>query len=106
MLAFRDMHNCEGYYYNVKTGDILRNIGPGQTSCWGEGSWIKMTADQDLDVPQYELLTSDISASFEEVQREAERKYGPSAGRFVNRQTAVQPDGVVVTEEARVKKAE
>lgn len=106
MLTFRDIQNCEGYYYNVETGDILRNVGPSQTGCWTEGSWVKVTPDHDLDVPQYELVTADISASFQEVQREAERKYGHSVGRFVNRQTAVQADGVVVTEEARVKKDE
>ena len=106
MLTFRDIQNCEGYYYNVETGDILRNVGPGQTCCWAEGSWVKVSSDHGLDVPQFELVTADISASFEEVQREAERKFGHSAGRFVNRQTAVQPDGGVVTEEARAKKAE
>ncbi|MGH7233458.1 MAG: hypothetical protein ACREJU_19160 [Nitrospiraceae bacterium] len=65
-----------------------------------------MSPDRGLDVPQFELVTADISTSFEEVQREAEKQYGRSTGRFVNRQTAVQPDGAVVTEEARVKKAE
>ncbi len=106
MLTFRDIHNCEGYYYNVETGDILRNVGPGQTHCWTEGSWAKVSPDRGLEVPQFELVTADISASFGEVQRKAENKYGRAAGRFVNRQTAVQPDGAVVTEEARVKKAE
>ena len=106
MLTFRDIQNCEGYYYNVETGDILRNVGPGQTGCWAEGSWVKVTPDHSLDVPRYKWVTGDISASFEGVQREAERKYGHSTGRFVQRQTAVQPDGAVVTEEARVKKAQ
>lgn len=106
MLTFRDIQNCEGYYYNVETGDILRNVGPGHTGCWAEGSWVKVTPDHSLDVPRYKLVTADISASFEGVQREAERKYGQSIGRFVQRQTAVQPDGAVVTEEARVKKAQ
>ncbi len=105
MLTFRDIHNCEGYFYNVETRDILRNVGPGQTHCWTEGSWAKVDPDHGLDVPQYELITADISASFGEVQREAENKYGQSAGRFIHRQTAVQLDGAVVTEEARVKKA-
>ena len=106
MLTFRDIQNCEGYYYNLETGDILRNVGPDQTGCWAQGSWVKVSPDHGLDVPQYELLTADISATFEEVQREAATKYGQSAGRFIHRQTAVQPDGAVVTEEARVKKAQ
>ena len=106
MLTFRDIQNCEGYYYNVETGDILRNVGPGPACCWSEGSWVKVSLDHRLDVPQFELITADISASFEEVQREAEKKYGRSDGRFIHRQTAVQPDGAVVTEEARVKKAQ
>lgn len=106
MLTFRDIQNCEGYYYNVETGDILRNVGPVQTGCWAEGSWIKVSPDRGLDVPQFELITADISASFEEVQREVEKKHGGSVGRFINRQTAVQSDGAVVTEEAKAKKAE
>ncbi len=106
MLTFRDIHNCEGYFYNVETRDILRNVGPGQTHCWTEGSWARVNPDRGLDVPQFELITADISASFEEVQQEVEKKHGGSAGRFINRQTAVQPDGAVVTEEANVKKAD
>ncbi len=106
MLTFRDIQNCEGYYYNVETGDILRNVGPGQTGCWAEGSWVKVNPDHGLDVPQFELVTADVAISFEAVQREVDKKFGHSAGRFINRQTAVQPDGAVVTEEANVKKAE
>jgi hypothetical protein len=106
MRTFRDIQNCEGYYYNVETGDILRNVGPGQTGCWAQGSWVKVSPDRGLDVPQFELVTADISAPFEAVQREIELKYGRAAGRFINRQTALQPDGTVVTEEATAKKAD
>jgi hypothetical protein len=106
MLTFPDIHNCEGYYYNVEKGDILRNVGPGQTGCWAPGSWVKVSPDRGLDIPQFELVTADISASLEAVQREIEQKYDRAAGRFINRQTAVQPDGAVVTEEAKMKKAE
>jgi len=79
---------------------------PGQIGCWAQGSWVKVSPDRGLDIPQFELVTADISASLEAVQREMEQKYDRAAGRFINRQTAVQPDGAVVTEEAKMKKAE
>jgi hypothetical protein len=83
MLTFRAIQNCEGYYYNVETGDILRNVGPGQIHCWTEGSWAKINLDRGLEVSQFELVTADISASFEAVQREIKQKYDRVAGRFI-----------------------
>lgn len=58
----------------------------------------------DLNYPPLELITADSSTSFEAVQRKVDKKFGCSTGRFINRQTAVQPDGAVVTEEAQAKK--
>jgi hypothetical protein len=57
-----------------------------------------------LDEPQFERITADVSTSYAAVQREVGRRYGNgTSGDLVNRQTAVQPDGEVVTEEARIR---
>lgn len=101
MLTFRQIQNCEGYYCNVQTGEILRNVGPGDTRCWSEGSWNETGATADTDDAQFELLSTDVQASLESIRQQVANKYGRSApDRLLNRQTAVQPDGTVVTEES------
>jgi len=106
MLTFREIQTCEGYYYNPRTGDILRNVGPGQTLCWPEGSWTRQGANTDLDVPQFELLTADVTVPFPDIEREVVRRFGhASSGRILLRQTAVQAGGEVVTEEAEIHPA-
>jgi len=103
MRTFRNILNCEGYYYNVQAAEILRNVGPGQTRCWSAGSWVELDPGFDLDTPQFEMLTSDISIPFEVIRREVAKKFGASAApRMMNRQTAVQPDGTIITEEAKM----
>lgn len=105
MLTFREILSCEGYYFNLKSGDILRNVGPGETRCWSEGSWTAVS-EGDLDVPRFELLTADVTAPFADVEGEAAGRYGRAAsGRIVQRQTAVQPGGAVVTEQAEFQPA-
>ena len=103
MLTFRELNSCEGYYYDVTTGDILRNVGPGQSHCWSEGSWVSLDAGVELDSPRYELLTTNVSVAFATVQRLAAEKYGLApSGYVINRQTAIQPGGDIATEEATI----
>ena len=101
MLMFRELNSCEGYFFDVTTGDILRNVGPGQSHCWSEGSWINLDAGVELDSPRYELLTTNVSVPFTAVQRLAAENFGHApSGHVINRQTAIQPGGDVVTEES------
>ena len=101
MLTFREIQNCEGYYYNRVTGDVLRNVGPGLSCCWSEGVWEETGVTSEPDAPQYEWLTGDVMLPFVLVEQEVLSRYGgPQSGRVVNRQTAVQPDGGLRTEEA------
>ena len=103
MLSFREIQNCEGYYYNVQTEELLRNVGPGETRCWTEGSWRDTVAATDPDTPQFELLTPDVLMPLQAVQRLVADRYSRTAARLINRQTAVQPDGSVITEEAALR---
>ena len=101
MLTFQEIRECEGYYYNVKTGDILRNVGPGDARCWREGSWDETAATAEPDVPEFELLTTDVLVPLQTVLEEAACRYGGNTPvRVLNRQTARQLEGGVVTEEA------
>lgn len=103
MLTLRQILDCEGYYYNVRTGDILRNIGTGEARCWTKGSWTTLDPSIDLSLPQFELISMDVALSFETVQHLINQKYGPSIPRrFINRQTARQADGNVITEETNM----
>lgn len=103
MLTFRQIQNCEGYYYNRETGQILRNVSNGNSTCWSGGAAEETFVTEDRDAPQFELLTTDVSLPLDSVVRLAEEKYGPlpPAG-FLNRQTATQIDGNVVTQEAKI----
>lgn len=100
MLTFRQLRDCEGYYYNVTTGEILRNVGPGEARCWREGSWDETMATGNIDAPQFELLTQDVMTPLTEVRDLVMKRYEHPAPHFLNRQAAFQPDGSVVTEEA------
>ena len=100
MFSFREIQNCDGYYYNVRTGEVLRNVGPGDRRCWLEGSWRETTAVGDLEAPEFELLAEDVTTPFATVQRLVAEKYAQPACHVLNRQTAVQPDGGTITEEA------
>lgn len=103
MRTLRQILDCKGYYYNVRTGDILRNIGTGEARCWTEGSWTTLDPSIELDLPQFELISTEVALSFETVQHLINEKYGPSVlRRFINRQTALQADGNVITEEANM----
>lgn len=103
MLTMGQVLDCEGYYYNVQTGDILRNVGTGMAQCWAQGSWKSVdTTAQSEDTP-FEVLTPDVSMPFEKVQRLVNDTYGPrTPRRIINRQTARQADGHVITEEAHM----
>lgn len=101
METFRQVQACEGYYYDIQTGDILRNVGPGSVQCWREGSWLTTERLQEWDESRFELLTRDISVPFGEVKQLAESRFpGGVSGTIVNRQTARQPDDSLITEEA------
>ena len=101
METFRQVQACESYYYDIQTGDILRNVGPGSVRCWREGSWRTRERLQEWDESRFEFLTRDISVSFAEVEQLAESRFpGRESGTIVNRQTARQPDHRLFTEEA------
>lgn len=70
MLSLRDLQQAEGYYVNVRTGELIRNIGPGYLRSWSwtHASWEKLPASWDWNDLQFELLTTDLSASFETLQ--------------------------------------
>lgn len=103
MLTFREIHGCEGYYFSRKTCDLIRVLGPGTDRCWAEGSPEETDFVGDVNEPQFELVERDVLAPLEAVSRAAAEKYGvvPS-GRLLHRQTAVQSDGRVLTQEARL----
>ena len=69
MLTFRQVRDRKGYYYNVETGEILLNVGPGQTHCWSAGRWqtTGAGATDDQDKPVFEILTPDVLASITSV---------------------------------------
>lgn len=101
MLCFRQTQNCEGDYYNTRTGEILRNVGPGQTRCCWEGAWDETAATGEPDAPQFEPLTKDVLAPIQAVLQEAACRYGGNAtGRVLNRRTARQPEGGMAAEDA------
>ncbi len=103
MLTWGQILTCEGYYYNLQTGDVLRNIGTGNASCWTQGTWIPLDASGQTDETPFELITPDVSLSFEKVQQLVTDKFGPlTSFRIINRQTARQADGHVITEEASI----
>jgi hypothetical protein len=104
MLSFREIQDCEGYYYSPKTGDLVRVVGPGTDRCWAEGSADETAAVADADEPQFELVTADMMTPIEAVRREVTRRYpGASPGRLLHRQTAAQPDGRLLTQEAPIR---
>ena len=103
MLTLGEILNCEGYYYNLRTRDVLRNVGTGEAHCWAHGSWVPLDGSVQINLPQFELITPDVSMPFEKVQRLVTDTYGPQTSRrIINRQTARQADGQVVTEEAHM----
>ena len=100
MLTFRELQNCEGYYYNVTTGEVLRNVGPGETRCWIGAAWDTTAATDGLDVAQFELLTPDVLMPLVTIERMVVERYGrPAPDHLLNRQTALQPDQRLLTEE-------
>lgn len=101
MLTFRELQNCEGYYYNVERDELLRNVGPGEARCWAGSSWEATETVDDLDEPRFELLTEDVLMPLAAVQRLAAVRFGGlPADRLINRQTAAQSGGRLLTEEA------
>src|SRR5438034_9454529 len=96
MLTFRQIQQCEGYYYNLQTGEIIRNVGPGENRCWRESSWRESKLPAEMDRPQFELLTTDVLMPFEAIQRKAadrHRRYGRTVG------IVILPDGRSLNEE-------
>jgi len=103
MLTFREIQNCEGYYYQVRSGSVWRVVGPGEASCGAGGSGEPPSLVEAQDTPEFELLTSDVNVPFAAVQRQVQERYGCGPTEFHNRQTARQPDGSMVTEEAETE---
>lgn len=104
MLTFREIQDREGYYYNRRTGDLLRVVYLGRAGCAPGASWPDTLAADDPDDPQFELVTPDVLTALAEVQRAVAERYGAAgSGRLVSRHTAVQPDCRVVTEEAVIR---
>lgn len=100
MRTLRQILECEGYYYNVQTGEIFRNIGTGGARCWTESSWTTLDSSIELDLPQFELISTDVSLPFVTLQHLINEKYDSSVSRrLINRQAALQADGDVITEE-------
>jgi YHS domain-containing protein len=101
MQTLAQIQACEGYYFDAHTGDIVRNVGPGAVQCWREGSWLSAERLHEWDEPRFQLLTRDISVSFQVVKQSAESRFPGRVSRtIVNRQTARQSDERLVTEEA------
>ncbi len=76
MLTFREVQNCEGYYYDTRTADVLRNVGPGETRCWSGGNWCETGVTDEPNDPRFELLTPDVLLPFAEVERLASARHG------------------------------
>ena len=103
MLTLREVAACEGYYIDIVTGDILRNVRPEQGECDQDAPEQNRDAETSPDVPRFDRLSEDVTASLEEVIAAGTACFGrPLSGRIINRQTAMQPDGVTVTEESRI----
>jgi hypothetical protein len=104
VLTLSEVAACEGYYLDVETGDILRNVGPAPNACSAAGSFQDVALDALPDVPRFEQIGDDVTLPLETVvQRAAERLGRTPSGRIVNRQTAIQPDGILVTEESLIR---
>lgn len=98
--TFHEIRNCEGYYFDTLTRSIVRIVGPGPARCWREGSTEETELEGNPDGPRFVLLSTDVLAPLATIRRDAKARYG-AVGGVVNRQTAIEESGDVVTEEAR-----
>jgi hypothetical protein len=103
MLTWGEATECEGYYLDTQSGDILRNVKSVPHSCNHEGAWQAGGHEGQPDVSRFEGLDEDVTTPLETIRQRAEARFGrPLSGRIINRQTAMQPNGVVVTEESAI----
>jgi len=98
--TFQEIRHSEGYYLDLETSDLLRNVlsedyGGGATPPWTD-------ALGDPVAARFVLLTEDVLLPLEAVQRLAVARFGGARpSRLINRQTAAQPEGGLRTEVAR-----
>ena len=108
VLTLSEVARCEGYYYDTQTGDLLRNVGPEAAAhcCWAAGSEQDAILDALPDIPRFVLVTSNVLAPFADVERMVREQFGAAAplGRIVNRRSALQPDGSLLTGEAQTER--
>jgi hypothetical protein len=103
MLTWGEATECEGYYLDTHSGDILRNVKSIPHSCENEGVWQADDHKGQPDVSRFEPLDEDVTTPLETIRQRAEARLGrPLSGRIINRQTAMQPNGVVITEESEM----
>ena len=101
MMTLAEVADCEGYFLDTDTSDILRNVGPHSPN---SGSEQGVVLDALPDIARFAQIADDVTVPIETVQKMAAQILGrPASGRVVNRQTAAQPDSTIVTEEAEIR---
>ena len=101
LMTLAEVAETEGYFLDTDSGDILRNVGPSAANI---GSQQYDALDALPDIVRFAQITNDVTYALETVQEMAAQILGRApTGRVVNRQTATQPDGTTITEEAAIK---
>ena len=101
MMTLAEVAEREGYFLDTDTGDILRNVGPQSPN---SGSEQGVALDALPDLARFAQIADDVTVPIETIQKMAAQILGRAvSGRVVNRQTAIQPDGTTVTEEAEIR---
>lgn len=101
MLTASEVVQCEGYFLELESGDLLRNVLPEPDQCENDhgGPDAELTAFPAE--ARFERISGDVTLPLEEITAIAEKQFGRAlSGKIINRQTAAQPDGTLVTEEA------
>lgn len=102
MMTWDEVIVCEGYYREVETGAILRNVLPEPRLCSDDVSGRNAPPDGLPANSRFERIGGDVTLPLKTIIRLAQDQFGAPPGRlvrFINRQTAVQPDGSLITEE-------
>ena len=103
MLTLSAIADCEGYYLDTETGDILRIVRPQPEQCDQDAMGQGDDTGASLTVPRFERLSGDVTLPLDRIIEEGAARFGrPLSGRIVNRQTARQPDGSLVTEQTEI----
>jgi len=101
MLTTREVIVCEGYYLETKTGDILRNVLPEPNQCENDEEGTSTDIEAFPPTARFERISSDVTLPLTDVIAMAERWFeGDVSGKLINRQTAIQSDGTLITEVA------